>query len=113
MYVDKLDEFIIEDVDSVLYRRPDTESRKSAVQGAIEVNMDGFSGFEKKHEECNFEEDNGVQIRYYQQQQNVPRSLMPKYLDNIVANLENRFQENGFTEKMQVLQPIHIPRKES
>lgn len=35
MYVDKLDEFIIEDGDSVLYRRPDTESRKSAVQGAI------------------------------------------------------------------------------
>lgn len=35
MYVDKLDEFIIEDGDNVLYRRPDTESRKSAVQGAI------------------------------------------------------------------------------
>lgn len=109
MYVDKLDEFIIKDGDSVLYRRPDTESRKSAVQGAIEVNMDGFSGFEKEHEECNFEEeDNGVQIRYYQQQQNVLRSIMPKYLDTIVANLENRFQENGFIEKMQVLQPIHI-----
>lgn len=98
MYVDKLDEFIIEDWDSVLYRRPDTESRKSAVQGAIEVNMDGFSGFEKEHKECNFEEeeDNGVQIRYYQQQQIILRSIMPKYLDNIVANLENRFQESGF-----------------
>lgn len=62
MYVDKLDEFIIENGDSVLYRRPDTESRKSAVQGAIEVKMvmDGFSSFDKEHEGCNFEEeDNG------------------------------------------------------
>lgn len=60
MYVDKLDEFIIEDGDSVLYRRFDIESRKLVVQGVIEVNMDGFSGFEKEYEECNFEEDNGV-----------------------------------------------------
>lgn len=52
----------------------------------------------------------GVQIRYYQQQKTILRSMMPKYLDicNIVANLENRFQENGFIEKMQVLQPVHI-----
>ena len=56
---------------------------------------------------------NQNKVRYYQKQQNILRSIMPKYLDNIVANLENRFQENGFIEKMQVLQPIHIPRKES
>ncbi|XP_061192620.1 uncharacterized protein C17orf113-like [Saccostrea echinata] len=107
IYVDKLEEFITIDGDEVTYNRPDSESKKSVVQEAIDTNIDGFDGFESSDEEIEAGHD-GVQVRFFSQQKNILRSIMPQYVDNIVKNLKDRFQESGLIEKMQVLQPLHI-----
>ena len=68
----------------------------SIVQDAIDTNIDRFAGFDK------FEEE--IEAGHY----GVRGRFFPQYIDNIVKNLKDRFQEKGLIEKMQVLQPLHI-----
>ena len=80
---------------------------RSIVQDAIGTNIDGFDGLDKFEEEIEAGHI-GVPVRFFPQQKNILGSIMQQYVDNIVKNLKDRFQENGLTEKMQVLQPLLI-----
>ena len=97
IYVEKLEEFITMDGEDVTYKRPDNESRRSIVQEAIVTNMDGFEKCEV-HEEIEAGHV-AFQVRFFSQQKNILRSIMPQYIDNIVNNLKDCFQENDLIEK--------------
>ena len=86
--------------DDVTYKRPDNESRRSIVQEAIDTNIDGFDGFKKcdDHEEIEAGH-NTVQVRFFSQQENILRSIMPQYIGNIVNNFKRLFSREWFDRK--------------
>ena len=52
--------------------------------------------------------DNGVQVKYYPQKKNILATLMPTYVNKIVENLPDRFQDSGIVEKMKIVLPAKI-----
>jgi hypothetical protein len=118
-YVTKLDQYAVceGESESVVYRRPASESAKKTVDANVDANMllvDGFDGFDE--EDVENDEEAGasvssahdVEIHYYTQQKDLLKRVVPLYVDKIVDNLESRFVETDIVEKMQVLVPTNI-----
>ena len=107
--VDNLDEFVDDDGEKVMYKRPVKESSAKSVKEGIEWNMDGFSGFGS---EKGSETVNEVELKYYKQQQHMVKRVMPLYVDKIVQNLEDRFVESDTLHLFSVLVPACIVEAE-
>ena len=112
-FVGKLCFFIETENDEVRYKQPVSESTKAVVTEEISLNVDGFEGDFHDSDSSNDETDNGengVQVKYYQQQKNILTTLMPTYVNKIVENLQDRFQDSGIVEKMKIVLPAHISK---
>ena len=108
-FVDRLCFFWVEsDKYKVIYKQPVSESVKSVSTEDIALNLDGFEGnFDDSSHSVN-EGENGVEVKYYTQQQDILTTLMPNYVNKIVENLENCFQDSEIIERVKVVLPSHI-----
>ena len=113
-FVGKLCFFIESENDEVRYKQPVSESTKAVITEEIALNIDGFEGNFCDSDCSNSETDNGgngVQVKYYPQQKNILATLMPTYVNKIVENLQDRFQDSGIVEKMKVVLPAKISQE--
>ncbi len=119
VFVDKISLFVQQKDESVVYARPVNESDCKSVSAGIERNVE-FEGF--SDDECNESMSNeqnesqcdlSTEIHYYEQQKNVIEKVLPQYVNKIVQNLEDRFQDGDIVDKMQVLVPSSISSTES
>ena len=95
----KLCFFVESDNDKVIYKQPVSASVKSVITEDIVLNLDGFEGnFIDSSHSVN-EGENGVEVKYYAQQKDILTTLMPNYVNKIVENLENCFQDSEIIEK--------------
>ncbi|XP_052227215.1 zinc finger protein 862-like [Dreissena polymorpha] len=113
VFMDKLDKFVCEDGEKVLYKRPLGESDCSAVVAAITENY-AFSGFEEETESDNEDEEKDLvgfspELRFFtQQKQTVTDKIAPEYIRKLAENLRDRFQCNDLLKCMDVLCPSQI-----
>ena len=112
MYVDQLDMCIMEEDEHVLYKRGVNEARKKAMDE--NVNVDGFEGFDCMNSagEDDNQIVNEVKLLYYEQQKSMLLRVMPDYIDKVIANLKDRFADNGVLSLFQIFVPACIVRAE-
>ena len=114
MYVDQLDMCIVEEDEHVVYKRGVNEARKKAVDENVKVNVDGLEGFDclNSASEDDNHTVNEVKLLYYEQQKSMLLRVMPDYIDRVIANLKDRFADNGVLSLFQIFVPACIVRAE-
>ena len=114
VFVDKLNEFVekSENNSEVLYKRPLSESSKKTVMDNKMQNVQ-FDGFEDGENIERSDSDSAcvVTLKYYEQQKQMIPCVSEKYINSIVQNLENRFQEKHLISAMEVLVPVNISKQ--
>ncbi|KAL5011396.1 hypothetical protein ScPMuIL_009947 [Solemya velum] len=108
VYVNKLKEFVVQEGESVMYRRPVSESVKSVVSASVNENLELARGFDGFTDADLREKDEGEEKGVENEQKDVVNGVGPKYIDKIVENLERRFEDVGMIEQMKVLVPSNI-----
>jgi hypothetical protein len=114
VFVDKLTQFIKvqNDSDSVVYTRPLSESTSKTVLENKNSNME-FEGFsdddsEDQEQSADIDFSQEVKLKYYQQQQQSQTKIMEKYVNAIVSNLKDRFEQSELLACMNAILPSNL-----
>lgn len=108
IYVEMLDACLVKENEKVVYQRKVSECRKSVVDESINCNLNGFEGFESDAVELNDSGLSEVEVTYYVQQKNIVNRILPQYIDQIVSNLSDRFDEQGIVSLFKIFVPSCI-----
>ncbi|KAH3781536.1 hypothetical protein DPMN_159367 [Dreissena polymorpha] len=95
VFTSKLGTFVVEKDGVIIYNRPVKESECDNIKSGINDNY-VFEGFEAEDSDVDDEVDSGSfspEIRYYVQQKNLLDHMAPTYINAIILNLEDRFQD--------------------
>ncbi|XP_053385814.1 zinc finger protein 862-like [Mercenaria mercenaria] len=119
VFMTKLDEFVTKDGDKVVYQRPLSESNSDVVKKGVTHNyeFDGFSESDVEDSDTDNEDDESVgflpELKYYTQQKGSVISTCNRYVNKLVENLENRFQDSEVLSAMSVVVPENICKSDS
>ncbi|MEW8546312.1 MAG: hypothetical protein AB2693_22575 [Candidatus Thiodiazotropha sp.] len=112
VFVDKLCQFITSDEEGndVTYIRPVKESASKTIKEGKEnnVNFEGFSESEDTPDNTN-----EVKLSYYRQQKSLVPKVSETYINSIVQNLEDRFENKDLINHMDALVPATIASQSS
>lgn len=84
-----------------------SECRKQVVDESISCNLNGFEGFESDAVESNDSGLSEVEVTYVQQK-NIVNRILPQYIDQIVSNLSDIFDEQGIVFLFKIFVPSCI-----
>ena len=111
VFVDKLSCAVVEENGTVLYKSPVSDSSATSVKQNIQNNVE-FQGFSDDEDETDIGQDkihvNEVELSYYSQQKNMLSSVSERYINQIVSNLRDRFEDVGLINDMRVIVPSNI-----
>lgn len=112
VFVDKLSSAVTEENGTVLYKSQVSDSSAASVKQSIQSNVEfeGFSDDDDDEAETGQDEVcvNEVELNYYSQQKNMLSSISERYINQIVNNLRDRFQDVGLINDMRVIVPSNI-----
>ena len=111
VFVEKLNCAVVKENDKVVTKGQISDKSSACVSNDILENFD-FDGFsnDSGNDVASDESENvnQVELKYYTQLKNMISSVIKKYVDRIVGNLQDRFQDSGLVDDMKVLVPMNI-----
>ncbi|XP_052225064.1 uncharacterized protein C17orf113-like [Dreissena polymorpha] len=114
-FITKLEEFTVNCDGDTMYSRPVSESSSEAVRLRIQNNYK-FEGFEDSEEEeedevedCSFKPI----LKYYQQQKDSVTKTFSNYIEMVVENIQDRFQDSQVLNAINALVPKNISGSKS
>ena len=115
VFVEKLKKYAVSENGKFVYRRPLSESNCENLKKEIQTNI-AFEGFSSDDDSDQITEENvgyEPELKYFDQQQNIVKSIMPEYIDKLTENLKDRFKNTEILGYMSVLIPSNICSAES